>query len=225
MKILNIFKTKYLASFLFLTLMAAEKIASAETKATISIPDQGVVSTPSEFVQGIYNWSLGLAAVSAFVMIVYNGILWMASGAVDKKSQAKQGIIDAILGLVLLLSAYLIFNTIDPNLLRYGIEEMQIQTIIPTRGSISTQVRPVQFINTTKKECQEILNDFQNEELLVSKNNVDNAWQPMSSDVVIKDQTGIVITSTCTFVACGNQLKAIVDPDPKRTQKKCVPRN
>ncbi|MFA6586129.1 MAG: pilin [Candidatus Paceibacterota bacterium] len=61
---------------------------------------------------------LGIAAVLAMVMIVMGGIEYMTSELISGKEAGKETITHAILGLLLALSAYLILNTINPQLLK-----------------------------------------------------------------------------------------------------------
>jgi RHS repeat-associated protein len=49
-------------------------------------------------------------------MIVIGGFQYISSDAIMKKSEGKQRIQDAVIGLVLVISAWLILNTINPNL-------------------------------------------------------------------------------------------------------------
>lgn len=64
----------------------------------------------------IYKWGIGLVGVLAFIMITYGGILYMISGAVDQKSKAKGIIQDALIGLFLALSSFLIVGGINESL-------------------------------------------------------------------------------------------------------------
>lgn len=61
---------------------------------------------------------LGVAALLAMVMLVVGGINYMASELVSTKEAAKKVILNAILGLLLALGAWLLLNTINPDLLK-----------------------------------------------------------------------------------------------------------
>jgi hypothetical protein len=73
---------------------------------------------PSAFIGKFYIIALGLAAAAAFGVLIYGAILWTLSGAVTSKQDAKEWIWGAIWGLVLLLAAYLILWTINPDLIK-----------------------------------------------------------------------------------------------------------
>lgn len=84
-----------------------------------SIPGIEADSTPtfSEYLEKIYIIGIGLAGILAVLMIVIGGIQYIGSGmSPSGKSDAKDRITNAIMGLLLALLSYLILNTIDPNL-------------------------------------------------------------------------------------------------------------
>ncbi|KKR79730.1 MAG: hypothetical protein UU24_C0003G0020 [Candidatus Nomurabacteria bacterium GW2011_GWA2_40_9] len=60
---------------------------------------------------------IGIGAVLAMVMIVMGGMEYMTSELISSKEAGKDRIKNAMLGLVIALSAYLILNTLNPNLL------------------------------------------------------------------------------------------------------------
>lgn len=64
-----------------------------------------------------YNSAIAIGGVAAVVMIIVGGIFFSVSGgSADKKSEGKKYITSALWGLVLLLGAFLILNTINPEL-------------------------------------------------------------------------------------------------------------
>lgn len=69
------------------------------------------------YVNMIIKVLLGLYAVLAVIMIVKGGIEYMTSEISSSKEGGKRSITNAILGLAIALSAYLIINTINPRLL------------------------------------------------------------------------------------------------------------
>lgn len=60
---------------------------------------------------------LGICGVLAVIMIVMGGVQYMTSELVSSKEEGKKSITNAIFGLILALAAYLILNTINPDLL------------------------------------------------------------------------------------------------------------
>ena len=73
--------------------------------------------TPEDLVGNLYKFSLGIAGVAALAVMIYGAILYTTSaGNPSKQSDARAWITGAIWGLVLLLAAYLILYTINPDL-------------------------------------------------------------------------------------------------------------
>ena len=66
---------------------------------------------------------IGIAAVLAMIMIIKGGFEYMASSLPSGKESGKGTIMEAILGLVIALSAYLILYTINPDLLNFCIDK------------------------------------------------------------------------------------------------------
>ncbi len=80
----------------------------------------GTVATTTgivDYIKTLYLFAMGIAGVIAMAMIIYAGFRWAtAGGNYAAIGDAKNRISNAILGLVLLLAAYLILNTINPSL-------------------------------------------------------------------------------------------------------------
>jgi len=72
---------------------------------------------------------LGIAGVLAMVMIVMGGIEYMTSDLISSKEAGKEQITHAVLGLLLALGAYLILNTINPQLLSACLDKLPQATI------------------------------------------------------------------------------------------------
>ena len=95
---------------------------------------EGVYQTAGDcplgkYLKIMFGLFLGTAAVLAMVMIVMGGMEYMTSELISSKESGKDKIKNAIFGLLLALSAYLILNTINPNLLDIcldGIPKAQI---------------------------------------------------------------------------------------------------
>ena len=70
-----------------------------------------------EYIRYIFNFSLMVAGLIAFGVLVYSGFCYLISaGNPTKMSDAKDRIFSAFLGLVILLGSYIILVTIDPRL-------------------------------------------------------------------------------------------------------------
>ncbi len=84
---------------------------------------------------------IALCAVAAVVMITIGGIEWAGSELISKKEDGKQRIWQAVLGLVLALSSYLILYTINPDLLNTDVDV----------GGASVESEGQQFVNDLKE--------------------------------------------------------------------------
>lgn len=89
------------------------------------IPGNGVscdsgtqITSPdfSTYVQYIFNLFIAIAAVSAVFMIVWGGFQYMSSDSFSGKNEGLTKLQNAIYGLLLVLSSFLILKTIDPRL-------------------------------------------------------------------------------------------------------------
>jgi len=73
-------------------------------------------------ITNIMNWLFGFLGILAVLVILYGGFKWMTAGGDDDKvGDAKKLIINGIIGLIIILSAYAIatfvFNEVEQNLL------------------------------------------------------------------------------------------------------------
>ena len=67
----------------------------------------------------IFGWAIGIGALLALGAITWGGILISTSELAHKKEDGKEWIKSAIYGLLLLLGAFLILNTINPEILQF----------------------------------------------------------------------------------------------------------
>ncbi len=80
------------------------------------------------FVNRLFQAALSIGAILAVLRLAYAGYVYMTSEAFGHKSHAKEIIGDAILGLLLLLSIWLILYQINPEILNLNILT-KIQTV------------------------------------------------------------------------------------------------
>jgi len=82
----------------------------------------GSGTTLAGFFQAAFTLALSAGAILAVLRLAYAG--WLYMGAADmwgSKQRAKDIIMDAILGLLLLIGIYIILNQINPNLLNLNV--------------------------------------------------------------------------------------------------------
>ena len=76
----------------------------------------------SDYAQYLYITLVGLAIVFAVFMIVLGGIKYVGAQTLFEKDGGKKYINDALIGLALVLSSYLILQTLNPKLLTVGLD-------------------------------------------------------------------------------------------------------
>lgn len=88
----------------------------AVTAAQPTIPTQGLPNF-GELVAFVFTWSLNILGIVVFVMIFYAGFqLFTPGGNTAKVNEAKSQMANAILGAIILLGAWIILYTINPDL-------------------------------------------------------------------------------------------------------------
>jgi hypothetical protein len=74
----------------------------------------------SEYVIYFFNFAILSTGLILFVALIYGGILYLTSvGQVAKLKAAKEQIVSAFLGIIILLSSYIILTTINPQLVMF----------------------------------------------------------------------------------------------------------
>ena len=75
----------------------------------------------STYLPGLFKFSIYLAAFMAFVMITYGGIQYMTTDNFANKKAGKDTIEKAVWGLLLVIGAYAILYTINPQILSFNL--------------------------------------------------------------------------------------------------------
>lgn len=84
------------------------------------------------YLEGFFKLAIGISAVFAVLMIVIGGFQYISTDALMKKEEGRNRIQNAVFGLVLVISAWLILATINPNLLRINLDIKSAPTSAPT---------------------------------------------------------------------------------------------
>jgi len=107
-------------TFIIFNVFTHQSVALAEYKTLEAMPGVGAKgSSPSmsDYINGIYNFAVAAVVFSALLMITIGGFMYMVSaGNQAQAGTAKRIIIDALLGLVVVFTIYLILHTINPDL-------------------------------------------------------------------------------------------------------------
>lgn len=103
----------------------------------IASTSASAISLPS-FVNNLYRIAIGVAAFFAVVEIVWAGYIFMTSAdSVSKNTKARQKITNAIIGLVLVLSPYVVFSVINPKILNITLDFSGLQSKNGTGGNVT----------------------------------------------------------------------------------------
>lgn len=93
----------------------------------------------NNYVNTFVRLAIILSAILSVVMIVFGGFQYMTSESLGLKSEGKERMLNAVIGLVLLSASFLILNTINPNILSFKLDIKKVN--VPNSGnSNETQV-------------------------------------------------------------------------------------
>ena len=99
------------------------------------------------YINALYKYAIGIVGVVAAAVIMWSGFSWiMAGGNPQKISKAKSWLTNALGGLVLAMTAFLILQTINPDLVKIKpIQPVKIAATgnccDPTKGRVVQQVK------------------------------------------------------------------------------------
>lgn len=135
---------KILAAVVLTFLGGALFVQAQEYVPLVTIPGvtDAEAGTPVEFGSYLVNmmrFLIGASGVLAIIMLVIAGTKYVASGiAPDAKNDAKHQITNAFIGLGLVLTSYLVLNTINPDLVNFNLSLKtvgEVQTESATTGT------------------------------------------------------------------------------------------
>lgn len=93
------------------------------------------ISWLSEYIAGIYKYSIGAVAILATVVMMIGGVVWItAGGSQTRIGEAKQYISGSLTGLVLVFCSYMILNIVNPDLVKFKPVEVEIVNKTETGG-------------------------------------------------------------------------------------------
>ena len=103
----------------------------------------GGKTTFPTYLNAAFNLAIGIAAGLAFAMITYGGIMYATSDAISGKSQGREYIENALWGLLLVIGAYTILYTINPQILNFNLSfaRPQIKAGVPTVEAVAPMTK------------------------------------------------------------------------------------
>jgi hypothetical protein len=144
-------------AILTLTLMALPRQGGAQPKLAIPIPNlklSGITNVQdylvfpwlAQYIGAIYTYVTGAAGVVAGVMLIVGGFQYMtAGGDASRAGAAKTRIVDATVGLFLVLGSYMILATVNPTLVELSdlqirkVEQTLLQSHIANRDGVPAE--------------------------------------------------------------------------------------
>lgn len=163
-----------------------------------------------EFVKYVIVWAFRLAGVFAFIMILFAGFQYLtAGGNTNQQKEAQERIFNAIIGIILLFSFWLILNTINPDIV--GKKKEIPLTLTQEKEDIKEQIEII--ANLTKINGKLPLtselnsyNSYLNKTLVNKLTGLTNGW---------------VITDACIDAAC-SKTTIPRNPDDCHLDGTCV---
>lgn len=103
--------------------------AGGTVKVGVSTPEFAVADIGS-LIEGLVNASIVIGALAAFMYLIMGGFQWITAGGDPKKTEeAQKKITNAVIGLIIIASAYAIINVVTTFLGLGGISGLTIPSI------------------------------------------------------------------------------------------------
>lgn len=146
-------------------LVIAPTVLALETNwpnspAGTSLTDQ---SKLPDLIKYLYEWGIALGGLAVFISLLIAGVQYLTSlGDPTSMKEAMSRIQSAALGLVLLLSSWLILNTINPDLVSFTTEPLNLSNINP-------ETIDVKMPSIETKPCEQIIVYYSGGEVSLAK--------------------------------------------------------
>ena len=115
----HILLSLFIQSFGVITVFAQSQPIKIDTLTGIpNLTDAATSSNLPDFLNNLYIFGIGIAAVLAVAMLIYGGFRYMTSEIPGFKTDAKGKILGAIFGLILVLLPVLVFSVINPDVIK-----------------------------------------------------------------------------------------------------------
>ncbi|MBP6858159.1 MAG: hypothetical protein KBC11_03180 [Candidatus Pacebacteria bacterium] len=144
----------------------------------------GVICDINAFLNFLLSLAIGAAAVVLVVKIIISGYGYMTSDIPFVKARLKSGFVEALIGLVVALSAYLILNTINPRLVnndvKVGVAEFSVKEYPELDSSTYQQITGKQILPKSQyvAMAQSIAKEFGIDEcLLIATVTSESNWK------------------------------------------------
>ncbi|MFZ2621221.1 MAG: hypothetical protein WAX85_01855 [Minisyncoccia bacterium] len=108
----------------------------------VNLPGVGATTNLTSYVPAIFKLSMGIAAAMAFAVLTFGGIVYATSDAISGKDDGKRYMENAIWGLLLVIGAYAILWTINPQILSFELT-LKAPEIKAGASNVSDQGTPL----------------------------------------------------------------------------------
>ncbi|HMA77674.1 MAG TPA: hypothetical protein VKP88_00865, partial [Candidatus Paceibacterota bacterium] len=141
-----------LKSSLLLLILVAPGILGAQGVVQltgISFGSDGT-GTIGGYVQALYFLAIGIGAALAVLRLILAGAKYMLTDVVTQKGEAKQDVYAGVVGLLIILAAVLILETINPQL-----NNLQVFQLEPVQLPAVEQPAGANIVTESARECAE----------------------------------------------------------------------
>ncbi|MEN9922028.1 MAG: hypothetical protein RL097_304 [Candidatus Parcubacteria bacterium] len=95
----------------------------------VGVPGIDADANFNDYINGLYVFSISIAALLAVIKIIIAGVKWMMTDVVTSKGEAKKDIQGALLGLLIIVGAVLFLTVINPDLVK-------VNLVLPPAGTL-----------------------------------------------------------------------------------------
>ena len=164
--------------------------APKKAELNVSIGNQTTTLPIGDYINLLYTYSLSIAAIIAVVMIMIGGVQYVIGSGTggEAVTAARKRITNAVTGLVLLLFAYLVLNTVNPALVKFKVLQLPL-------------IKPSLFLTGS---CEV----FDEQKYTISPEVTAANTDCGDKGSITKDPSGNALSDTdCTFNDCGSSDK------------------
>lgn len=141
-------------------------IPGSSFQAGVTSPLEASTGPIARYISAIYNYGVGIVGILAAMMLMIGGIIWLtAAGSSSKIEQAKSFIGSSLTGMALVLTAYILLNTINPDLVN-----LRTTTVAQLEELKCCQLSGA-AVMTYPKECEKNNGQVKSLDYLVSLDN------------------------------------------------------
>ncbi len=179
-----------------------------DTEVTI---DENYLQT---YFRTLYRMGIALATGLAVLMIIMGGIEYITTDAIGGKEEGKERISNAIMGLLLALSSFVILRTIDPNLVNVSldiklVDQAAFQQLLMSEAYYEQELRTTsEFLNVTEEDKEKWRQEQQ----------LQNLGTTSQGEAILKSARDAINRTTCNVsgtnggrLACAYSVNMIVE--------------